>query len=282
MWSLQQAPRLADDQIDRWCQLLETRTGVRLPMQQHNLVQAQVSMRMRELDIDDGDEYFHFVRRGIQGAMEWNILVDRLVVKETGFYRHRESMNAARDFLLETISSESRQSSLEMWSVGCSTGEEAYSLAMIASDCFNFVGKVPYFGITGIDISLSALHSARKGRYAAHRLYALNKYERDQHFTEVEDGRFFQISEQIRERVCFSQANLSDASTLPPAKLDLICCQNLLIYFRRWRRKEVLDQLVERLRPGGLLIIGLGEIVNWQHPKVEKLDDSSVQAYRRC
>jgi chemotaxis methyl-accepting protein methylase len=61
--------------------------------------------------------------------------------------------------------------------------------------------------------------------------------------------------------------------------MDVIFCQNVLIYFRRWRRKEILNQLVKRLKPGGLLVIGLGETTDWQHSEMQKVDNNEVQAY---
>jgi chemotaxis protein methyltransferase CheR/type IV pilus assembly protein PilK len=64
-------------------------------------------------------------------------------------------------------------------------------------------------------------------------------------------------------------------------QVDVIFCQNLLVYFRRWLRRDVLNALVERLKPGGLLIVGLGEVVDWEHPEMQRTDDDQVQAYVR-
>jgi chemotaxis protein methyltransferase CheR/type IV pilus assembly protein PilK len=63
--------------------------------------------------------------------------------------------------------------------------------------------------------------------------------------------------------------------------VDVIFCQNLLVYFRRWLRRDVLNALVERLKPGGLLIVGLGEVMDWEHPEMQRTDDDHVQAYVR-
>jgi type IV pilus assembly protein PilK len=63
--------------------------------------------------------------------------------------------------------------------------------------------------------------------------------------------------------------------------VDVIFCQNLLVYFRRWLRRDVLNALVERLKPGGLLVVGLGEVMDWEHPEMQRTDDDQVQAYVR-
>ena len=70
-------------------------------------------------------------------------------------------------------------------------------------------------------------------------------------------------------------------TTMPTEKMDVIFCQNLLIYFRRWRRREILNNLVNHLKPKGLLIIGLGEMVDWKHRQTQRLKDEQVQAYWR-
>ena len=67
----------------------------------------------------------------------------------------------------------------------------------------------------------------------------------------------------------------------PKMAMDVIFCQNVLIYFRRWRRREILDELASRLRPNGLLMIGLGEVVDWNHPDLERVGGEQIQAYRK-
>ena len=69
---------------------------------------------------------------------------------------------------------------------------------------------------------------------------------------------------------------------MPITEMDVIYTQNLLIYFRRWRRREILNEMVKRLKPGGLLVMGLGEAVEWTHPDMKRVTDDSVQAYIKC
>ena len=85
----------------------------------------------------------------------------------------------------------------------------------------------------------------------------------------------------LRDRVCFSRLNILELAQAPIQDLDIIFCQNLLIYFRRWRRRDLLNLLARRLAPGGMLVIGLGEIMDWNNPLLERLPDDQVQAYVR-
>ena len=101
---------------------------------------------------------------------------------------------------------------------------------------------------------------------------------RDRHFSDYDQLRS-RISSEMRERVCFTSGNVIELKKMPLVKMDIISCNNMLIYFRRWRRRKILNNLAERLKKGGILIIGLGEIVDWDNPLLEPVADDSVQAY---
>jgi len=166
------------------------------------------------------------------------------------------------------------------WSVGCATGEEVYSLAMQIDDGLPAVPEKRLFGVTGTDISLPSLRHARNGIYLKRRLRGIPEAFQDRYCESVSDNRF-QIAGQLRKRVCFSQLNLRDLAKAPMAKVDLIYCQNLLIYFDRERRLEVVADMVKFLRPGGVLILGPGELLDWHHSNMEKVRYPDTLAYRR-
>ena len=279
-WSLQKTPELSDLQFEQWNKLLEERTGIQVAPHQRGFLQMQLSARMRELGISHYSHYFNEVSAGLRGMVEWLTLVDRLLVKETRFFRHRDSIETVRKSLLARINNRQLTESFEVWSLGCATGEEPYSLAMTINDCFAFAGLEPYFGITATDISQPALQQAREGSYGARRLEALTENERRRYFRALGDGSGnWQVSAGIRDRVCFSYGNVLQVADMPMVPMDVIYCQNLLVYFRRWRRKEILNELAKRLKPGGMLIIGLGEIIDWVHPDLQRVADDRVQAY---
>lgn len=160
-WSLRKLPTLSDRQFAQWSTLLEERTGIHLVRQQRTLLESQVSIRMRELGLDDYDRYYVEVTHGVSGMMEWSTLVDRIAVKETSFFRHRPSLEYVRRYLQNKINNQQLPGSFDVWSIGCATGEEAYSLAMVINDCFELAALNPYYGITAVDISTTALTKAR-------------------------------------------------------------------------------------------------------------------------
>jgi type IV pilus assembly protein PilK len=278
VWSLQTAPKLTDQQFDQWSKLLEERAGICISDHQRVFLQTQVSMRMRELGHDDYSQYYRRVLDGVSGMVEWSVLIDRLVVKETSFFRHKPSVDAVGRHLQHQVNNRTLQGSYDVWSVGCASGEEPYSLAMVVNDYFEYARTEPYFGVTATDISSAALALARQGVYTERKLENLDNHFKQRYFTALEDGKF-QISARLQDRVCFNKANVLNIKELPSVKFDVIFCQNVLIYFRRWLRQEIMNAFVERLKPGGILVVGLGEVVDWSHPDMRRLSVEDVQAY---
>lgn len=280
-WSLRTLPTLTESQLLQWGKLLEERTGIQLVFQQKAWLESQMNSRMRDLGFEDYDAYYQFISAEvIEAKLEWSRLVDRIAVKETSFFRHRDSIEYVRNYLQQKINNHALNNSFDIWSMGCATGEEAYSLAMVVNDCFELAAINPYYGITAMDISSSALATGRKGRYSKRRIEQVKPDEVKRYLQVCTDGSY-EVVNKLRDRVCFTHANIIHARQLPQVSVDVIFCQNLLVYFRRWLRRDVLNALAERLKPGGLLIVGLGEVVEWDHPNMQRTGDDHVQAYVR-
>jgi len=279
-WSLQSVPEFTDAQYGRWCELLEQRIGMQVAQHQRSFLQIQIARRMKELGYQEFDDYYDYVTGGIRGAMEWRQLIDRLVVRETSFFREPDSIEFVSQLLQHRIRERELGSGFDIWSLGCATGEEPYSLAMTLNDCFSSKGLKPQFSITASDISQQAVQSAREGVYSSRKLERVPKEHRLRYFREAEPG-FAQVDASIRDRICFAWANLLELPKMPVVPMDVIYCQNVMIYFKRERRKAIVNELVTRLRPNGVLIIGMGELVDWSHPLIRRVRDDRVQAYIR-
>ncbi|WP_279346788.1 CheR family methyltransferase [Halopseudomonas nanhaiensis] len=280
-WSLQQLPDMDMGQFRQWQALLEERTGVCVSDQRKTFLQTSLCARMREQQMDDYQTYYDYVTQGPLGAIEWSALIERLTVRETSFMRHRASFDCVARYLHERLSQPGRQTPLQLWSVGCASGEEAYSLAIVVEQALIDTGSSKRdYGIWATDISLQALEQGRAAHYPTGRLGGLTQAERNTWLTDTPDGRHA-VLPSLRERVCFSRMNILELAQAPLRDLDIIFCQNLLIYFRRWRRRDLLNLLAKRLAPGGMLVVGLGEIVDWNNPLLERVPDDRVQAYVR-
>ncbi|WP_297531743.1 MULTISPECIES: protein-glutamate O-methyltransferase CheR [unclassified Thalassolituus] len=276
---LSTVPELDDVQFNRWQGLLEERTGMFLPQQRRSFLQTSLGLRMLELGIRDYGEYYDKIQDGPSGVMEWSTLVDRLTVQETRFFRDPDALQLVVEHMRrQRPRLQAREETMEFWSVGCSSGEEAYTLAMLAEE--NLAPTGLKYSITGTDISTIVLRKARSGRYP---LRALERIPVEYHNWAIAplSSQQVEVAAQLRRRCCFSQVNILNLKNCPLQSQHVIFCQNVLIYFRRWRRREILDALAQRLAPGGLLVIGLGEMVDWEHPLLESVHSGQVTAFVR-
>lgn len=267
-------PALSDRQFAQWQQLIEARTGLDFSLHR-SILQSGLHRCLRAAGEFDGDALFRRIQGLPDGMPEWQMLVECITIKETSFFRQPEAFDLVRNYLYKRAL---EVSSLDLWSVGCATGEEAYGLAMAANDVIETHGASCRFGVLGSDISQDALRQARSGRFLQRRLERLPDPLCRRYFVAVGDDTAngtVQVVESLRQRVCFAQANLLQVERLPALPMDVIFCQNVLVYFRRWRTKHVLDALVERLKPGGLLVLGPGEAAHWQHAELIKWPQGS-------
>lgn len=281
-WLQPALPALSDQQFADWQQLIESSTGI--DFSQHRpILQGGLSRRLRQLGRTDYDAYFDDVTRRPDGLAEWRLLLDCVAVKETSFFRQPAAFELVRNYLRKRVH---KSQTIDIWSVGCSTGEETYGLAMVASDVIERESARCFLGVLGTDLCPDALQHAREGRFRAKRLEQIPDMLRRRFF--VADNGQAGVSEQhyraaptLQRRLCFAQTNLLDIEHLPTLPMDIIFCQNVLVYFRRWRVKQVLDALVERLKPGGLLLLGPGEAAHWQHPALVRMAHPGVTAWLR-
>ncbi len=280
VWALKPLAEMSQAEFRDWQALLEERTGVVINEQRRAFLQTNLSARMRELEVADYTSYFRMVTDGPRGAVEWSTLLDRLTVQETRFFRHRPSFDVLDSYLRGRLATDQQQQPWALWSVGCSSGEEPYSMAICAAEVLRNSESAQQFGVTGTDISLNALSKAREARYGARKLEQMDADLCERYFATEIDGRF-KVVPDLAARICFARLNVLELGKAPLTGMDVIFCQNMLIYFRRWRRREILNRLAERLAPGGLLVVGVGEVVGWQHPDLVPVADERVLAFTR-
>ncbi len=279
-WVLEPLADMSPAEFHDWQALLEERSGMVVSERRRSFLQTNLSARMREVGAPDYASYYRQVTSGPRGAVEWSTLMDRLTVQETRFFRHPASFELLEGYLRHRLEQGPLERPLALWSVGCASGEETYSLAMTAAEVLAGSESQNCFGVTGTDISLSALAKSRAAVYGARRLEQVEPAMRDRYFLSSPDDRF-QVLPALAARVCFARLNVLELANSPVSDMDVIFCQNLLIYFRRWRRREILNRLAECLAPGGLLVIGVGEVVGWQHPELLPVANDQVLAFTR-
>jgi chemotaxis protein methyltransferase CheR/type IV pilus assembly protein PilK len=271
-------PEIDEGEFADWQRLLEHRFGLFIAPERKSFLVSGLRTRMRETGCGSYRDYYRRLSRGASQAREWSMLVDCLTVHETCFFRHASSLKLVDEIVLPDTFG--RGEKFNAWSIGCATGEEPYSLAMQIDAFCSARGKDCCYGVTGTDISLPAIRHARSGIYLNRRLANIGETFQAKYTRPVSHNRF-EIASSLRKRVCFTQLNLRDIKRAPFADMDLIYCQNVLIYYDRERRIELVGNLVRFLRPGGVLVLGPGEVLHWQHPMMRKVRYADTLAYRR-
>jgi len=284
-WGHKAIPPLSEAQFLLWQVLLEDRTGMYLPVERKSLLQSNLSIRMREINCSDYDEYYAQIFATPSGVLEWSILVDRLMVQETRFCRNVDSLDLLERFLRHRILNKKQNAAISIWSVGCCTGEEPYTLAMVCYEAFLKSDRAPVFGVSGTDISLPAIQKARAGIYRKRQLSNIKQEWMGRYFDQsagdLSTDDLFSVKDLIKQHVCFSMSNIVDTDKSPLKNVDVIYCQNVLLYFRVERKHRILNSLSERLAPGGMLVIGQGETNNWRNPLMQRVEDNRTLAFVR-
>ncbi len=217
----------------------------------------RLSERLATLGLSGFDEYYKYLRFDPAGPEELETAVDALTIKETYFFRQEYQLRAFRDEVLPRLARDRLSSRrLSIWSAGCSTGEEAYTLAMLVAEAGLFASWD--VRIIGSDYSKRSVAFARRGLYREPSFRTTPAHLRSRYFEPAEGG--YQVTERIRKMCHFGQLNLVNASRASMVgRVDAVFCRNVLIYFDVRSRRRVIDALYERLVPGGYLLLGHSE-----------------------
>lgn len=281
-WRLEEMPEMSGDLFRKWVNLVEQRTGIRISETRRSFLLSKLSIRMREINYDNYQKYFDFVDDKRRGQVEWETLVDRLTVHETRFWRDESIFKLIeKEYIEKNNLLNNDRLNLQVWSVGCATGEEPYSLAVWFEHFCTMNNVENRQGIHASDISLAALATAREGVYHESRLSDIPDHYLNYYFTKNEQGKF-KINDNLKKRVCFTKLNLLSVDSFPFSNFDIIVCQNVMIYFDQDLRISLLNAFADYLKVGGILILGAGEMLGWNHPKMESINFESTLAFRRA
>lgn len=270
---------LGDEQLEMLMQQLHTHAGIKIDST-GGVITACVRERMEYLGVSHMSNYLAAFEKGINGRAEWLALLDLLTVKETRFFRQPKAYEHLRDYVGALLAKGPVQKELSFWSAGCSNGQELYSMAMVVESVLaNHQPWLQWHGI-GTDISFRAINHAQQGVYTEAALKSLPENYREA-FMELKLGGRRKVCDDIKSRTHFFHSNLLHVDSTPFADFNIIFCQNVLIYFEREKQRWIIDQLVDRLRPEGLLILGAGEDAGWLNNTVRRLDWPGVCAYKK-
>lgn len=247
---------LSEDEVSRVKNLVYECSGMLFGASKRYYIERRVGARMAMTGIQDVRSY---LSRAISDPAEREALINAFTINETYFYREDHQLAAlSRDILPELVRTRRPGDLVRIWSMPCSTGEEAYSIAIWLLENWPLVDAYN-IEIVGSDIDTHAIEQARAGRYAARSLAKLPARVVESYF-EPDRGHRRKIINDLRESVRFAHANIVDGVSLAAlGKFDVILCRNLLIYFDDASRAKAAENLYENLNSGGYLCLGHSE-----------------------
>ena len=232
--------------------VVRTRAGLVIDTARRDVLAGLVHDRIAHLGLADPEAYLERIARD---PAERQTLVEGLTIGETYFARIPPQIRALQQLVLPALLARP-QRRIRIWSAGCSTGEEAYTLALLLAKLLAADGRGHDVRIIGTDINSRALGAAREGRYGARSVSLLSDEDRARYF--VRDGGSWRVGPELRSMVEFRQHNLV-TDPPPEQRLDLVLCRNVLIYFDREQTLAVVDAIHRALNAGGWLLLGHSE-----------------------
>ena len=247
-----------DPEFAKLCEYFYRRTGIMFAENKRYFVERRVEERMHQAGCEAFRDYFSLIRFQSSGE-EMQRLVNQLTVNETYFLREQYQFSAlAAEILPEVVKDREAGSTVRIWSMPCSTGEEPYSIAISILESWSRADDFA-IEISASDIDSRVLSMAQRGIYSERSVHRVSTELRSKYFARLANGDH-QICDDIRNSIDFSLANIMNPNhTARYRSIDVIFCRNMLIYFDDVSRRQAAEAFYECLTPGGFICLGHSE-----------------------
>ncbi|MGF7141446.1 CheR family methyltransferase [Roseimarinus sediminis] len=267
--------KLEEREFKRIQEFMLKNLGVKLSPIKIVMVNSRLIKRLKASGIYTFPEYVNYAL-SVEGKRtgELQCMIDELTTHKTEFFRESEHF----DFLRNTVLPEfvkNRNSFFKIWSAGCSTGEEAYTMAMVL-DQFQFGNSGFNYSIEASDVSKAVVNKAMQASYTPQQIKGLEERLIKKYFKIIKDekGELYQVNQPLRDKINFSLINLVDQYKFMNNSLDAVFCRNTLIYFEDQAKRDVVARLISKIKPGGFLFVGLSETVSQYSTAIKQMSPS--------
>lgn len=246
---------LSQETFDRFRALIYTHTHIHMRESKHILVSNRLRKRVLALGLSSYEEYYRYLTEGKERQVELPNFIDAVSTNETYFYRETGHFNALTERILPELFR--RRRTLRIWSAGCSSGEEPYTLAIILEEGRGrlWEGQAE---ILATDISREMITAAREGSYRERSLRFVPAGLHERYFQPAGVGTW-RVAPALKQRISFGVHNLLEGAP-EPGPFDLIFCRNVMIYFDKPTQRQLVDEVFASvLDPSGYLCIGHSE-----------------------
>lgn len=267
---------LSEHELSEIRMLIEERTGICFDESRERFFSTRVREHLRAKGMERGTDLLRSMRKS---NLEYEALLERLLTQETSFFRYPGVYETFERRVLPELHTKKfwkNPRTLRIWSAGCSTGEEPYSIAITIADSLSFADSWNV-EILATDVGRHALKHAERAIYTGRSIASVSKKQLAAHFAEVGGG--FQVRPRLRKMVSFAQMNL--ASAVYVGRMDMIFCMNVLIYFSEERRHTLVQRFYDTLEPGGYLFLGHSESISKMPVKFQAIVLNDCILYRK-
>jgi chemotaxis protein methyltransferase CheR len=267
---------LSEHELSEIRMLIEERTGIYFDESRERFFSTRVREHLRSKGMERGTELMRAVRKS---NLEYEALLERLLTQETSFFRYPSVYEAFEKRVLPELHTKKfwmNPRTLRIWSAGCSTGEEPYSIAITIADSLSFADAWNV-EILATDVGRHALKHAEGGVYSGRSIASVNEKQLGNHFMPAGGGQA--VKPRLKKMVSFAQMNL--ASAVYVGRMDVIFCMNVLIYFSEERRRTLVQRFYDTLEPGGYLFLGHSESISKMPVKFQAIVLNDCILYRK-
>ena len=273
---------LSRQEYARFARIITDRTGIRMPEEKLTMAQSRLVRRIHQLQLSSFEEYRQYLLCSPDSEQEYVHFIDAITTNKTDFFREPQHLDYLKDHALPALEHDAcpgHPGLAKVWCAGCSSGEEAWSLAMTLAE----YGKRRSgfdFSILGTDISMRMLARAREATYSRASADAVPPVLRRSYLLSSRDPSHNQIRivPYLRRRVAFQRLNFMDRTYGMRNQFEVIFFRNVMIYFDKSTQEAVVNRLCENLRPGGYLFVGHSESLTGSQVPVRQ---AALAVYRK-
>ena len=233
-------------------------TGIKLPDEKRQMIYSRIARRIRALSLDDFDQYCALIID--DQNEEFNEFINAITTNLTSFFRENHHFEYLESTVIPGLKKANSDRKVRIWSAGCSTGEEPYSIAMTLLKNFGLSSGWD-LKILATDLDSNVVTTGRNGLYAADRVSGMKPELIEKWFNASDDGSRYEVVQRAKDLIQFNRLNLLDNWPMKN-KFDIIFCRNVVIYFDKPTQKKLFDRYADQLNDGGYLIIGHSESLN--------------------
>ena len=262
---------LSDADFELYRALIYKESGIHFTATNRSILESRLKERLREKGIDSVKTYFGDISRD-QGELKG--FLDSITTNLTRFFRNQPQFDALEKYVVPELMKIKTDKTIRIWSAGCSTGEEPYTIAMLLSTILPSSWK---YEIVASDLSLKCLMEAKKGFYAESKIVGIPDNYLARYFDKVEGG--FQIHADVMSKIRFDYHNLNNDSG--QRNLDVIFCRNVIIYFDEIAQTKVINRFYDAMSSKSFLFIGHSESLFGMDTKFEFVKTEWATLYRK-